>query len=102
MTTDLARSPSRPTARRSAATSGSLDDLTWRIGALWSVEPQVSPTLRERLIEELHQLDVDVERLVLRTNCDNTVATAEIRSCQQRYLWLRERWAVPSPEGRAA
>ena len=88
--------------RRSAGASRSLDDLTRRIGMLWGAELHVSPALRQTLVDELHQLGDDVERLVVQAASDRAVAIDEIRACQQRYLWLRERWAAPPPEGRAA
>jgi hypothetical protein len=86
----------RPAARRSlhraAGAARSLDDLARRIGVLWGVEPHVSPVLRRQLFEDLHQLDADIERLVVRSAASSSVSVDELRSCQQRFLWLRERW----------
>lgn len=77
----------------------SLDDLARRITALWTSEPCVGEIERDELLGELHDLETDVDRLILRRDAGVAIHAAPVRSCLSRYLWLRESW---SDEERAA
>ena len=70
----------------------SLDDISRRTTELWTIEPQVPSVRRTELLADLHELESDLDALLLRTTAGIDVHPAHVRQCAQRYLWLRQQW----------
>ncbi len=70
----------------------SLDDIARRAAELWSIEPQVPSTRRAELLADLHELESDLDSLLLRSSAGIDVRPAHVRQCARRYLWLRQQW----------
>ncbi len=70
----------------------SLDDIARRAAELWSLEPQVPETRRAELLADLHDLEGEVDALMVRTSAGIDVHPAQVRRCARRYLWLRQQW----------
>lgn len=88
--THLEPPTSRPST--SGAAPVSLHDIARRAAGLWSVEPQVPQPRRAELLGELHDLEFDLDTLVLRAAAGIDVHPTQVRRCAQRYLWLRQEW----------
>lgn len=89
--TNRRRSITGPT-RTAGAAPIPLADLSRRTAELWHHEPQVPAPQRARLLAELHDLEHDIDGLVLRSNSGLDVSARLVRRCAERYLWLREQW----------
>lgn len=83
----------RSTASNSS-TGARLAVLTGGIRALWASELPASATGREDLIIELLDLDLVVERLTIRTRCQNDWPQDDERtqSCAEQFVSLERRW----------
>lgn len=69
-----------------------LDDLVRRAAELRTIEPQVPSDRRSELLSELHELENDLDALILSAAAGIDVHPARVRRCARRYLWLRSQW----------
>jgi hypothetical protein len=61
---------------------------------LWLQEPAAHPQIRESLLNELTEIDLRLERLSLRTSCDQPGEPdpSAIDECAERIRSLQRRW----------
>jgi hypothetical protein len=90
----------RPCSRRRRSVgdgpTARLDDLAWRIAALWTVEPDVSPTMRSALHEALADLEASVDRMLVRHHSGEAVDAQQVVECGRRFHHLRRQWNGPA------
>lgn len=69
---------------------------------LWEEEPAVTTDGRETIVRELIDIDLLLERLLLRTRWGafNADDAAELQHCAHRLQFLQGLWASPSGEAR--
>ncbi|MDH4169089.1 MAG: hypothetical protein OEW42_05810 [Acidimicrobiia bacterium] len=82
--------------RQPPAVRDQLERLTADARRLWDREPGALPEHREELLSELTAVDLDLERLGLRSRCTpfDRRDLDELSACAHRLNRLRRHWAL--------
>ncbi len=78
--------------------TANLDELIAEARLLWHAEPVVHPDERERILIELIDLDLELERLTIRSRSEPLGAVDEraLAHCADRLSKLRIHWELAS------